>query len=181
MSRTTATGSRKGFTLVELAVVIVIIGVLAAFGVPQFLKSVERSKAAESFNYLSALRAAQERFLAKNGYYYEGTADATGVWPPDTNSGDNLDITQTLPKYFTLGPIAQNHSTAGKPTWWCCLTRKDSSYGQYLVTFDQAGYAPSGTTADRGGAGESMSNIDPDVSPMGADTAVVVATTSTAT
>ena len=46
--------NRKGFTLVELAVVIVIIGVLAAFGVPKFLKSVERSKAAEAFQYLAS-------------------------------------------------------------------------------------------------------------------------------
>ena len=68
MVRTSSVGARKGFTLVELAVVIVIIGVLAAFGVPQFLKSVERSKAAESFNYLSAMRRpgtlpGQERLL----------------------------------------------------------------------------------------------------------------------
>ena len=51
--------TRKGFTLVELAVVIVIIGVLAAFGVPKFLQSVEKSKASEAFNYLSAIQAAR--------------------------------------------------------------------------------------------------------------------------
>ncbi len=45
MSSVAVQKNRKGFTLVELAVVIVIIGVLAAFGVPRFLKSVERSKA----------------------------------------------------------------------------------------------------------------------------------------
>ena len=53
--------TRKGFTLVELAVVIVIIGVLAAFGVPRFLQSVEKSKASEAFNYLSAIQSAEER------------------------------------------------------------------------------------------------------------------------
>src|SRR5438128_12143865 len=84
--------TRKGFTLVELAVVIVIIGVLAAFGVPRFLKSVERSKAAEAFAYLSSIRAAQERYQARQGTY----ADTV----------DKLDINVSTPKYFTVGTIA---------------------------------------------------------------------------
>ena len=56
---------QMGFTLVELAVVIVIIGVLAAFGVPRFRDAVEKSKAAEAFNFLAAVRSAQERFAAQ--------------------------------------------------------------------------------------------------------------------
>ena len=56
MSRFVKRKNRAGFTLVELAVVIVIIGVLASFGVPKFMQSVERSKASESFNFLSAVR-----------------------------------------------------------------------------------------------------------------------------
>ena len=52
--------TRKGFSLVELAVVVIIVGVLAAFGVPRMLKSVERSKSAEAFKYLASVRDAQE-------------------------------------------------------------------------------------------------------------------------
>jgi type IV pilus assembly protein PilA len=156
-------GNRKGFTLVELAVVIVIIGVLAAFGVPQFLKSVERSKAAEAFNYLSAVRASQERFLAKNGIYYTGTPDAsTGVLPAN-GQGETLDITQGLPKYFDVGIINETHGTAGVPTWDCTLTRKtgSSSYGDYTVKFTQNGYDASVTSPAIGAY--------PDINPMGAD------------
>jgi prepilin-type N-terminal cleavage/methylation domain-containing protein len=120
---------RGGFTLVELAVVIVIIGVLAAFGVPRFLKSVERSKAAEAFQYLSAVRAAQERFVAREGIYAS-----------DTNV---LDITQSTPKYFSVGALSADNSVAGAPMWTMSLTRlaASSSYGAYTVTFTNEGYS----------------------------------------
>ncbi len=128
MRRTTVNESRRGFTLVELAVVIVIIGVLAAFGVPQFLKSVERSKAAEAFNYLAAVRSAQERYVAMDGVY--------------TSVGTLLDINQVAPKYFDVGSITVDNGTPGSPSWILTLTRKSSSssYGAYTVTFSQNGF-----------------------------------------
>ncbi len=161
MFRKTDAATRKGFTLVELAVVIVIIGVLAAFGVPRFLKSVERSKAAEAFQYLSAVRAAQERFLAKNGYYYAGTPDAdSGAYPADAQ-GETLDITQRPPKYFALGEIVTTNPGGGEPTWTMTLTRDadTSSYGAYTVTFTNEGW-------DQTSGDLNISTL-PDINPMG--------------
>jgi len=151
MSRTTVTESRKGFTLVELAVVIVIIGVLAAFGVPQFLKSVERSKAAEAFNYLSAVRSAQERYLAKEGAYCVSSDSA------------KLDITQVAPKYFSVGTITADHTVASSPSWELTLTRNTatSSYGGYTVRFTQQGFDTSTTDP------MIMSSATSEICPMG--------------
>ncbi len=148
--------NRKGFTLVELAVVIVIIGVLAAFGVPQFLKSVERSKAAEAFNYLSAVRAAQERFLAKNGIY----------WSTAYSGTDTLDITQSTPKYFDVGDTTETH-LAGKPTWTCTMTRNNSSSYAYTVIFTQNGYNTASTIS-----------AYPEINPLGAEVASAASSSS---
>jgi prepilin-type N-terminal cleavage/methylation domain-containing protein len=154
MYRSSNEGTRKGFTLVELAVVIVIIGVLAAFGVPRFIKSVERSKAAESFSYLAAVRSAQERYQAQFGTY----ASDVGA----------LDIKFANPTYFTVGSVESSTLSSadadlGTPTlqntWQLTLTRVGASagYGSYTVTFNQDGYQ------------SSMSGIDSltDINPMG--------------
>lgn len=120
--------SEGGFTLVELAVVVVIIGVLAAFAVPRFLDSVERSKASESFNYLSAVRAAQERHHARQGTY----ASDMGV----------LDIKLSAPKYFSVGAISEGATGNLEDSWRLMLTRQGASagYGAYTVTFTNDGF-----------------------------------------
>ena len=119
---------RKGFTLVELAVVIIIIGVLAAFAVPRFLDSVERSKAAESFNYQAAIRAAQERYQVRQGTYCDDIS--------------KLDIQLPAPKYFSVGTPAAGGTGSLEDSWTLTLTRTGASggYGAYKVVFTDQGF-----------------------------------------
>jgi prepilin-type N-terminal cleavage/methylation domain-containing protein len=124
-----------GFTLVELAVVIVIIGVLAAFGVPRFIKSVERSKAAEAFEYLASIRTAQERYLAQNGTYATNLTD--------------LDIVNAPPKYFSVPSTFSSADTGSlQSSWTLTLTRTGSSagYGAYTVIFTETGFDTTNST-----------------------------------
>ena len=125
--------TRKGFTLVELAVVIVIIGVLAAFGVPRFLQSVEKSKASEAFNYLTAIQSAEERYLAQNGTY--------------ASTISSLDVTLPAPQYFTVpSTITVTPDSAGNPGWSLMLTRNSNSSYAYTVNWTQNGFDTSSTS-----------------------------------
>jgi prepilin-type N-terminal cleavage/methylation domain-containing protein len=124
---------RKGFTLVELAVVIVIIGVLAAFGVPRFMNAVEKAKAAEAFAYLAAIRDAQERYQAQNGTY---ATDLTA-----------LDIQIPAPTYFSVGTVVAGATSNLQSSWSLTMTRSGASagYAAYTVVFTDQGFNVSST------------------------------------
>jgi prepilin-type N-terminal cleavage/methylation domain-containing protein len=131
---------RTGFTLVELAVVIVIIGVLAAFAVPRFRAAVERSKASEAFNYLASFQAAQEVYHARMAEY----ADANGV--------ASLDVKMSTPKYFDIETITTTDNW--ETHWSLTLTRNGATAGYtvggvaYTVVFTEEGYDATASTIE---------------------------------
>jgi prepilin-type N-terminal cleavage/methylation domain-containing protein len=147
ISKIAANKSQRGFTLVELAIVIVIIGVLASFGVPRFRDAVERSKAGEAFAYLASVRAAQERYHAREATYATDLTD--------------LDIAMPSPKYFTVGTVGAGSTSDIEDSWTLTLTRAGASagYGEYTVTFTEEGYD------------SANSDIVDEISPLGGGSA----------
>jgi len=72
---------RPGFTLIELVISVVIIGILASIAVPRFMNVVEKGRTAEARNTLGAIRDAQEAYFLEYDRYTNSLA-ALGVTVP---------------------------------------------------------------------------------------------------
>ncbi len=72
---------KKGFTLVELIIVVIIVGILASIGLTQYNKVVEKSRAAEAREILGTLRSAEIAEYNENGSYV--VVSSLGVGAPE--------------------------------------------------------------------------------------------------
>lgn len=136
----------KGFNLAELAVIIVIIGVLASFAVPRFRDTIERSKASEAFMFLEEVKASQERYHAREGKY--------------ADSLKSLGITKSAPKYYTVGIIQAGSTGSMANSWFIMLTRRSTGGGAYTITFTEKGFEPANSTV------VNLPDINPHILPQ---------------
>ena len=68
----------KGFTLIELIIVMVILGIMAAVAVPRYLDSISNAEEAAEDAVISSIRAGLTQY-ANNSLYESGRA----TWPTD--------------------------------------------------------------------------------------------------
>ena len=110
--------SGRGFTLVELAIALVVVGILAGIAIPAYFGLISNTRAAQAVADLQAVRAA----------VYLNYGD-TGKWPVETQAGTIPNgLTPNLPKNFSF------------TNQWYTL-----DYDNWLP-LHQAGKAPAGTT-----------------------------------
>lgn len=75
--------NKKGFTLIELMIVVVIIGILAAMAIPRFMKASTKSKQSEAKLILKQVYVNQRAFRQQNlaNQYYLTGATASAANP----------------------------------------------------------------------------------------------------
>ena len=120
----------KGFTLLEILIVVVIIGILAGLAIPKFNKTIETAKGKEAYVTLETLRTAERMYyLDNNGQYTPGLGVGTtgGDW-------DKL-VTAYLPENPNANPNRNwDYGFATLPSYvnaWgnCIASRKGGKYG----------------------------------------------------
>jgi len=71
----------RGFTIIELLIAVIVVGILVAVALPSFMDSIRKGRRSEAFAALSALQQAQERWRSNNPIYADTLAKVNIVSP----------------------------------------------------------------------------------------------------
>ena len=89
--------TNSGFTLVEILIVVVILGILAAIVVPQYLGATEDASQKTTYHEVKRLRKAVEVYLIRHGNMLPDVEEGDETWGSLITVGDYLKTAPTNP------------------------------------------------------------------------------------
>ena len=131
---------KRGFTLLELLIVVIILGILAAIAMPQYITTLEKSRSAEAVTNVGSIRMSLDR------YWYQESAVTTDLDLLDID--DPNDVTNKLYTYTVTdnGTDATTRKytvtatrTVGATTYTVSWVQTDNDTGKILRSANLGG------------------------------------------
>jgi type IV pilus assembly protein PilA len=140
---------QKGFTLIELMIVVAIIGILAAIAIPSYNDYIARTQVSEAMTLTSGVKTPLAEWYSDKGYWPADLASVSGVTDGkyvasialDTSDGAGIGVVATMRATGVNNNIASGdfaiYTTNGEQ-WTCGELPGDGSGADQFTDIDGA-------------------------------------------
>ncbi|MBL7081265.1 MAG: prepilin-type N-terminal cleavage/methylation domain-containing protein [Candidatus Omnitrophica bacterium] len=88
---------KKGFTLLELIIVIIILGILASIGIPRYFDAIKQARKSEALATLAQIREIEQAYYSVNAAYNTSSVVNGGTVSVDFDGDGSPEMSLTIP------------------------------------------------------------------------------------